>query len=69
MRPAFKNTSVAIVSVIGPHHREIESKSCAPSAKDDNLATMKTYLPNVVLTRGMDQDTMVPPLAERGHHS
>ena len=33
---------------IDQQHREIEHKSCALSAEDDNLATMKTYRTTVV---------------------
>jgi hypothetical protein len=34
------------IRTIDQHHREIERKSCVLSAKDDDLATMKTYLLN-----------------------
>jgi hypothetical protein len=49
---------------IDQHHREIESKSCALSATDDNLATMKTYLLNAALQQGMVKHTKVTALAD-----
>jgi len=31
------------IRTVDKHHREIEDKSCALSARDDDLATMKIY--------------------------
>ena len=52
------------IRTIDPHHREIERKSCALSAKDDNLATMKTYVLNAALKQGMNPNTIVTALAD-----
>ena len=52
------------IRIIDQHHREIENKSCAFSAKDDNLTTMKTYLLNAALKQGMAQNTVVTALAD-----
>ena len=52
------------IRTIDPHHREIERKSCALSAKDDNLATMKTYLFHAALKQGIDPNTVVTALAD-----
>jgi hypothetical protein len=49
---------------IDQHHRKIESKSCALSAHDDDLATMKTYLFHAALKQGMVEDTVVTALAD-----
>jgi len=49
---------------IDPHHRQIERKSCALSAQDDNLATMKTYLLHAALKQGMDPNSIVTALAD-----
>lgn len=49
---------------IDQHHREIELKSCALSAQDDNLTTMKTYLLNASLKQGLDKNTVVTALAD-----
>lgn len=49
---------------IDQHHREIERKSCALSAKDDDLATMKAYLLHAALQEGMTQNTVVTALAD-----
>ncbi len=51
------------ILTIDQHHRQIESKSCALSATDDNLATMKTYLLNTALKQGMVENTGVTALA------
>ena len=56
------------VRTIDKHHREIGRKSCALSAKDDNLATIKTYLLNAALKQGMDKDTVVTALADGAHN-
>lgn len=46
------------------HHRQIESKNCALSATDDDLATMKTYLLNAALKQGMVENTVITALAD-----
>lgn len=56
------------IRTIDPHHREIESKSCALSAQNDSLVTMTTYLLHAALTQGMDQTTVVSALGEGAHH-
>ena len=38
---------------IDNHHRKIEDKSCAMSALDDDLATIKTYILNATHKQGM----------------
>jgi len=40
-------------------HREIINKSCALSAKDDELETMKRYVFNAAHQQGMNQGTVV----------
>jgi hypothetical protein len=52
------------VRTIDQYHREIEHKSCALSATDDDLVTMKTYLLNAALKQGMKSDTVVTALAD-----
>ncbi len=52
------------IRTIDQHHREINSKSLAVSAQDDDLSTMKTYLLNAALKQGMKQDTVVTALAD-----
>ena len=52
------------ICTIDNHHRRIERKSCALSAKNDNLATMKTYLLNAALKQGMTPNTLVTALAD-----
>lgn len=54
--------------IIDQHHREIAQKSCALSATDDNLATMKTYLLNATLKQGLDKNTVVTALADGAHN-
>jgi len=49
---------------IDQQHREIESKSCALSAEDDNLTTMKTYLLNAARKQGMVENTKLTALAD-----
>ncbi len=46
------------------HHREIERKSCALSAKDDDLVTIKTYTLNALRKQGMTENTTVTALAD-----
>jgi hypothetical protein len=52
------------IRTIDSHHREIESKSCALSAQEDDLFTMKTYLLNAALKQGMKRNTVVTALAD-----
>ena len=49
---------------IDNHHREIEDKSCAMSALDDELVTIKTYVLNAAHKQGMTQRTKVTALAD-----
>ena len=49
---------------IDQHHGEITSKSCALSAQDDDLATIKTYVLNAARKQGLAQDTEVTALAD-----
>ena len=49
---------------IDQHHGEIESKSCALSAQDDDLATIKTSVLNAARRQGLAQDTEVTALAD-----
>jgi len=46
------------------HHGEITSKSCALSAQDDDLATMKTSVLHAARKQGLVQDTEVTALAD-----
>jgi hypothetical protein len=52
------------IRTIDQHHGEIASKSCALSAQDDDLATMKTYILNAARKQGLAQDTEVTALAD-----
>jgi hypothetical protein len=52
------------IRTVDQHHREIEDKSCALSAKDDDLATMKTYTLNAARKQGMTEKTTVTALAD-----
>ena len=52
------------IRTVDKHHREIEDKSCALSAKDDDLATMKTYTLNAARKQGMTEQTTVTALAD-----
>jgi len=49
---------------IDQHHGEIASKSCALSAQEDDLATIKTYVLNAARKQGLAQDTEVTALAD-----
>ena len=49
---------------IDQHHGEIVHFSCALSAKDDELVTMKTYILNAALKQGMTETTQVSALAD-----
>jgi hypothetical protein len=53
---------------IDQHHRQIESKSCALSALNDGLVSMKTYLHHAALKQGMAADTVVTALADGTHN-
>ncbi|MEO0804184.1 MAG: ISKra4 family transposase [Cyanobacteria bacterium J06642_2] len=52
------------IQLVDKHHRKIETKSCALSAKDDGLATMKTYTLNAARKQGMSEQTHVTALAD-----
>lgn len=52
------------IRTIDQNHREIASKSCALSALNDDLVTMKTYLLNAALKQGVTPNTMVTALAD-----
>jgi hypothetical protein len=56
------------IQQIDNHHREIEDKSCAMSALDDQLATIKTYVLNAAKKQGMTQHTKVTALADGAHN-
>ena len=49
---------------IDQHHGEIASKSCALSAQDDDLATIKTSVLNAARRQGLAQDTEVTARAD-----
>jgi hypothetical protein len=49
---------------VDKHHREIERKSVALSAKDDDLLTIKTYTLNALRKQGMTENTIVTALAD-----
>ncbi len=49
---------------VDQHHREIERKSCALSALDDDLVTIKTYTLNALRKQGMTENTTVTALAD-----
>ena len=50
--------------MVDNHHREIVDKTCVISAKDDELATIKTYLSNAAQKQGMTTETKVTALAD-----
>jgi hypothetical protein len=52
------------IRTIDQHHREIERKSCVLSAKDDDLATLKTYVFHAARKQGLVQDTKLTALAD-----
>ena len=52
------------IRTIDPQHREIESKSCVLSAKNDDLATIKTYVLHAARKQVLVQDTAVIALAD-----
>ncbi|UJB73061.1 ISKra4 family transposase (plasmid) [Acaryochloris sp. 'Moss Beach'] len=49
---------------VDSHHRQIKVKSCALSAQDDDLTTMKTYTLNAARKQGMTENTRVTALAD-----
>lgn len=49
---------------VDKNHRTIVDKSCAISAREDNLATMKTYVLNSALKQGLNANTLVTALAD-----
>jgi hypothetical protein len=68
-KPSFEALSAVVyrpqkLRTIDSQHCELECKSCALSAQDDDLATMKTYLLHAVLKEGMTQNTVVTALAD-----
>jgi hypothetical protein len=68
-KSSFEALSVVIyrpesIRTIDPQHREIVSKSCVLLAKDDDLATIKTYVLNAACKQGLVQDTEVIALAD-----
>lgn len=49
---------------VDKHHREIVDKSCAISAEDDDLTTIKVYVLNAAHKQGMNQQTKVTALGD-----
>lgn len=49
---------------VDSHHRQIKDKSCALSAQDDELATMKLFTLNAARKQGMTKKTKVTALAD-----
>ena len=49
---------------VDSHHRQIENKSCALSARDDDLEAMKLYTLNAARKQGMILKTQVTALAD-----
>lgn len=49
---------------IDSQHRSIENKSCVLSAKDDHLATIRTYVLNAARKQGLVEDTKITALAD-----
>jgi hypothetical protein len=68
VRPSFlcstSPSTIIGINSIDQHHGEIASKSCALSAQDDDLATIKTYVLNAARKLGFAQDTEVTALAD-----
>ena len=52
------------LEVVDKHHRRITNKSCAISALDDELQTIKTYVHNAALRQGLNAQTQVTGLAD-----
>lgn len=49
---------------VDKNHRTIVDKSCAISAREDNLETMKTYVLNSALKQGLNTNTLITALAD-----
>ena len=49
---------------VDENHRQIVDKSCAISAQENNLETMKTYVLNATLKQGLNSNTLVTALAD-----
>lgn len=52
------------IEQIDRHHRKITEKSCAISARDDDLQSIKTYLYHAALKQGLSQETHLIALAD-----
>lgn len=52
------------LQVVNKHHRQLVSKTCVISAKEDKLQTMKTYVINAALKQGISRDTHLTALAD-----
>jgi len=52
------------LQVVDKHHRQLVSKTCVISAKEDKLQTMKTYVINAALKQGISRDTHLTALAD-----
>jgi len=52
------------LEVIDEHPRRITDKSCAISAKDDELSTIKTYLHYAALKQGLTEETHVTAVCD-----
>ena len=52
------------LQVVDKHHRQLVSKTCVISAKEDKLQTSKTYVINAALKQGISLDTHVTALAD-----
>ena len=49
---------------VDDNHRTIVDKSCAISAQEDNLETMKTYVLNTALKQGLNDNSLITALAD-----
>ena len=56
------------IRTVDQHHRLIENKSCALSARDDGLEAMKAYTLNAARKQGMTEKTKVTALADGAHN-
>jgi len=52
------------IQEVDNHHRQITNKTCVVSARDDELATIKTHLLNTAYKQGMTPKTKVTALAD-----
>ena len=52
------------IHVVDQHPRKIADKTCVISAKDDELATIKTYLTNAAQKQGLTMETDLIALAD-----